>query len=175
MADVPNDLKYTKDHEWARQQGDAIVVGITDYAQEPLGDVVYVELPKVGATDHRRQAASAWSSRPRPSPSSSRRSPGKVVKVNDALSAEPDAVNADPYGKGWMIEVEPSSKAEVDGADDRRRVRRLLEDPLGEHPPRQICPSYGGYARLQTFSSPRRSGRYRAAPFRLFSPEENAP
>jgi len=114
MSDIPNDLKYTNDHEWARQQGNLVVVGVTSHAQEALGDVVYVELPKVGATITAGKQFGVIESTKAVSELFAPIS-GKVVKINDALTAKPDTVNSDPYGAGWIIEVEPSDSKQLDG------------------------------------------------------------
>jgi glycine cleavage system H protein len=115
MSDnIPSDLKYTKDHEWARQQGNVVVVGVTQHAQESLGDVVYVELPKVGTTITAGKQFGVIESTKAVSELFAPVT-GKVVKVNDALSDKPDTVNADPYGAGWIIEVELSDTKQLDG------------------------------------------------------------
>jgi glycine cleavage system H protein len=114
MSDnIPNNLKYTKDHEWARQQGNVVVVGVTQHAQEALGDVVYVELPKVGTTITSGKQFGVIESTKAVSELFAPVT-GKVVKVNDALSDKPDTVNADPYGAGWIIEVELSDTKQLD-------------------------------------------------------------
>jgi glycine cleavage system H protein len=112
MASVPGDLKYTRDHEWARQEGKNVRVGITAYAQEQLGDVVFVELPKVGAKVSQRQAFGVVESVKAVSDLFAPVS-GEVVEANGALPAAPDTVNADPYGKGWMIVITPSKPGEL--------------------------------------------------------------
>jgi glycine cleavage system H protein len=115
MSDnIPSDLKYTKEHEWARQQGNVVVVGVTQHAQEALGDVVYVELPKVGTTITAGKQFGVIESTKAVSELFAPVT-GKVVKVNDALSDKPDTVNADPYGAGWIIEVELSDTKQLDG------------------------------------------------------------
>lgn len=113
MASVPGDLKYTRDHEWAKQEGKKVRVGITAYAQEQLGDVVFVELPKVGAKVSQRQAFGVVESVKAVSDLFAPVS-GEVVEANGALPAAPDTVNTDPYGKGWMIVITPSKPAELD-------------------------------------------------------------
>src|SRR5688500_18829594 len=108
MSDnIPSDLKYSKEHEWARLQGNIVVVGVTQHAQEALGDVVYVELPKVGTTITAGKQFGVIESTKAVSELFAPVT-GKVVKVNDALTDKPDTVNADPYGAGWIIEVELS-------------------------------------------------------------------
>ena len=114
MANVPEDLQYTKDHEWVRVQGETGTVGITDYAQHSLGDVVYVELPKVGETFAAQEVFGSVESVKAVSelfiPVS-----GKVAEVNESLQDEPEKVNSDPYGDAWMIRVELSNRGEIDG------------------------------------------------------------
>jgi len=113
MANVPKDLKYTREHEWAKQEGDRVRVGITAYAQEQLGDVVFVELPKVGAkvtaTKNFGVVESVKAVSDLFAPIS-----GEVVEINGELSQKPETVNQDPYGRGWMIVVKPSNKGEWD-------------------------------------------------------------
>jgi len=127
MANYPAELKYTKDHEWARQQGSTIVVGVTAHAQEALGDVVYVELPKVGSTVTDGKQFGVIESTKAVSELFAPLS-GKVVKVNDALTGKPDTVNSDPYGAGWIIEVEPSDSKEVAGLMDASAYENLLKN-----------------------------------------------
>ena len=126
MADYPSNLKYTKDHEWARKDGASLVVGVTFHAQESLGDVVYVELPKVGAKVTAGQPFGAIESTKAVSDLYSPVT-GKVVKVNDVLSKNPETVNQDPYGKGWIIEVEPADPKAYDGLLDSAAYVKLLE------------------------------------------------
>src|SRR5262247_394058 len=111
MANIPSDLLYTKEHEWARTEGDRVRVGITAYAQEQLGDVVFVELPKVGAkvTQHKGfgvvESVKAVSDLFAPLS-------GTIAQVNGVLPNHPELVNQDPYGQGWMIVIAPSDPAE---------------------------------------------------------------
>lgn len=127
MADFPKDLKYTKDHEWARISGKTVVVGVTSHAQEALGDVVYVELPKVGAT---LQAGAAFGVIESTKAVSELFAPvsGRVVKVNDALSDNPSTVNTDPYQGGWIVEVELSDTKQLDGLMDAGAYEKLLSE-----------------------------------------------
>ena len=113
MANVPKDLKYTREHEWAKQEGDRVRVGITAYAQEQLGDVVFVELPKVGAKVSASKAFGVVESVKAVSDLFAPVS-GEIVEANAELTQKPETVNADPYGKGWMILIKPSNKAEWD-------------------------------------------------------------
>jgi glycine cleavage system H protein len=113
MPNIPEDLHYSKDHEWVRVEGNVAVVGITDYAQDSLGDVVYVELPKpvdefaanepFGSVESVKAVSEVFS------PVS-----GKVVGANETLNDEPEKVNTDPYGEGWMIRIEMTNPGEVD-------------------------------------------------------------
>ena len=113
MANVPEDLHYSKDHEWVRVEGNIGVVGITDYAQNSLGDVVYVELPKAGEEFSANESFGSVESVKAVSEVFAPIS-GAVVEVNETLSDEPEKVNEDPYGQGWMIRVKMSSPGEVD-------------------------------------------------------------
>jgi glycine cleavage system H protein len=113
MANVPDNLHYSKDHEWVRVEGDTAVIGITDHAQEQLGDVVYVELPKAGedfaAHDSFGSVESVKAVSEIFTPIS-----GKVAEVNHSLADEPEKVNKDPYGEGWMIKMKMNKSGEVD-------------------------------------------------------------
>jgi glycine cleavage system H protein len=114
MAQSPANLRYTKDHEWARGEGPRVVVGVTAHAQEALGDVVYVELPKVGDTLTAGQSFGVIESTKAVSELFAPLS-GKVVKVNDALTSAPQRINQDPYGEGWILELAPSDPQQLDG------------------------------------------------------------
>ena len=122
MSSIPKDLHYTKDHEWVRESGDpqVVEVGITDYAQGELGDVVFVELPKAAAAFKQRdvfgtiEAVKAVSELYSPVA-------GTIVEANKALEQDPALVNRDPYGKGWMVKVKLKDAKELEGllrADD---------------------------------------------------------
>src|SRR5262249_30991436 len=113
MANVPEDLHYSKDHEWVRVEGDLAVIGITDYAQDSLGDVVYVELPKPGDEFAANESFGSVESVKAVSEVFTPVS-GQVAQINEALADEPEKVNSDPYGTGWMIRVKMSSPGEVD-------------------------------------------------------------
>ncbi|MBN2361935.1 MAG: glycine cleavage system protein GcvH [Deltaproteobacteria bacterium] len=110
---IPNDLRYTEEHEWARVEGTSATVGITHHAQEALGDIVFVDLPEVGRQIKKGEAIGAVESVKAVSDLFSPLS-GKVVAVNTELTNLPDAVNKEPYGAGWMVKVELSAPAEVD-------------------------------------------------------------
>jgi len=114
MSDIPDDLRYTEEHEYLKADGaDEVVVGITDYAQGELGDIVYVELPEVGATFDRMEefgtieAVKAVSQLFCPVS-------GEVIQVNTALDGEPATINQDPYGEGWMIRLRMTKPSEIE-------------------------------------------------------------
>jgi glycine cleavage system H protein len=113
MANVPEGLYYSKDHEWLRVEGETGTVGITDHAQNSLGDVVYVELPKAGETFAAHDTFGSVESVKAVSelflPVA-----GEVTEVNESLTDEPEKVNTDPYGDGWMLRVRLSNRGEVD-------------------------------------------------------------
>lgn len=111
---VPGDLRYTKEHEWLRREGTVAVVGITDHAQDALGDVVFVELPKVGAAVKAKGTFGTVESVKAVSDLYAPVS-GKVIEVNGALADTPDTVNKDPYGQAWMIKIEMADPREADG------------------------------------------------------------
>jgi glycine cleavage system H protein len=112
MGAYPNDRKYTKDHEWARIEGNQATVGITRYAQESLGDVVYVELPKVGATLTQGQPFGVVESTKAVSELFAPLT-GKVVAINDALTSSPESIGKDPHGEAWMVKLELAKPAEL--------------------------------------------------------------
>ena len=113
MANVPEDLHYSKDHEWVRVDGDHAIIGITDYAQNSLGDVVYVELPKAGDAFSANEPFGSVESVKAVSEVFTPVA-GEIVKINESLADEPETVNSDPYGDGWMIRVKMSNPGEVD-------------------------------------------------------------
>ncbi len=113
MSNTPTDLKYATSHEWVRLDGDIITVGITDHAQEALGDLVFVELPEVGdsvnAGDEAGVVESVKAASDIYAPVS-----GEVVEINPALEDTPELINSDPYGEGWMYKIKVSDLAELD-------------------------------------------------------------
>jgi glycine cleavage system H protein len=109
----PDDLHYTKEHEWVRLEGAEGVVGITDFAQDALGDVVFVELPAVGTTLSQGQTFGVVESNKTVSDLFAPVS-GRVTAVNQALREEPEAVNRDPYGAGWMIRIAVARREDVE-------------------------------------------------------------
>ena len=112
MGNYPDNLRYTKEHEWTRLSGNAATVGITSFAKDQLGDVVYLELPEVGSTVTKGQPFGVVESTKAVSELFAPLS-GRVTKVNKALVEAPEGINDDPHEKGWMIEVELSSPQEV--------------------------------------------------------------
>jgi glycine cleavage system H protein len=123
---VPAELRYSSDHEWVRADGAEVRVGITDYAQEALGDVVFVQLPEVGSTV---QAGGELGEVESTKSVSEIYAPvaGEVTEVNLALEDSPELVNSDPYGEGWMVVIAPSDPAAVDALLDAEAYRGLIE------------------------------------------------
>lgn len=124
MSNYPSDLKYTKDHEWAKKAGSAVVVGVTWHAQDALGAVVYVELPKLGATVKAHESFGVIESTKAVSELYAPLS-GKVVKVNDAVVDAPGSVNDDPYA-AWLIEIEPATAGDFDALLDQATYVKSL-------------------------------------------------
>ncbi len=122
--DVPSDLLYSTDHEWARREDGRVRVGITDYAQDSLGDVVYVDLPPVGTEV---EAAATFGEVESTKSVSDLFAPvgGKVVEVNDRLADNPELINSDPYGDGWLIVIEPSDPSQLDSLLDAAAYAEL--------------------------------------------------
>ena len=117
---VPSDLRYTKDHEWVRVDGDEATVGITEYAAGQLGDIVFVELPERGRTLEQFATFGVVESVKAVSDLFAPVS-GEVLATNEALTGSPELVNADPHGGGWMIRIKLAKPEEVDGAPRCRR------------------------------------------------------
>jgi glycine cleavage system H protein len=118
---VPGDLQYTRTHEWVRREGDSATVGITDHAQDELGDVVFVELPEEGATFG---AGDAFGTIESVKAVSDLYAPvgGEVVEVNSALEDAPEKVNEDPYGDGWIMRLRVSSEGDLLSAEEYEKV-----------------------------------------------------
>ena len=125
MSEIPGDCRFTKEHEWAREEGDRFVVGITDYAQDQLGDVVFVGLPEPGTEVEAGQPLGEVESTKSVSDVYSPVS-GKVVATNDRLEEAPEMVNADPYGEGWLVAIEPAGDAPA--LLSAEEYRSLVED-----------------------------------------------
>jgi glycine cleavage system H protein len=113
MSNVPADLRYTREHEWAKQEGGRVRVGITHFAQDQLGDVVFVELPKVGTRVRAHQTFGVVESVKAVSDLFAPVS-GEIVEVNAGLAQKPETVNQEPYAGGWMLVVAPSDATEWD-------------------------------------------------------------
>jgi glycine cleavage system H protein len=119
--------RFTTDHEWVRLEGDLAVIGITDYAQSQLGDVVYVELPEIGRRlDQGKEAAVVESVKA----ASDVYAPvsGEVAEVNELLAADPAKVNADPMGEGWFLKLRLADPKELDALMDEAAYRRFIEE-----------------------------------------------
>ena len=119
--------RYTKDHEWVRQDGDIAVIGITDYAQEQLGDVVYVELPEIGRSVEQGKEAAVVESAKAASEVYAPVS-GEVVAVNDEIVGDPAKVNADAQGEGWFIKVRLADPKELDGLMDEAAYQAFVAE-----------------------------------------------
>ncbi|MDH4168888.1 MAG: glycine cleavage system protein GcvH [Acidimicrobiia bacterium] len=124
---VPEDLRYSSDHEWAQLDGSRARVGITDYAQDALGDVVFVELPEVGSPIEAGASVGEVESTKSVSDIYAPLS-GTVVQVNDALGESPELLNDDPYGDGWIMVVEVADESQFDALLDPVAYRALTED-----------------------------------------------
>ena len=120
-------IRFTKEHEWVRQEGDIVVIGITDYAQSQLGDVVYVELPEIGRkVDQGKEAAVVESAKA----ASEVYAPisGEVVAVNDAIVADPAKVNADAMGEGWFLKVRLADPKQLDALMDEQAYEAFVAE-----------------------------------------------
>ncbi|MBN2424828.1 MAG: glycine cleavage system protein GcvH [Calditrichaceae bacterium] len=122
---VPQDLKYTKDHEWAKVEGNVITVGITDYAQGELGDVVYVDLPSVGDAVKKEgsfgsiEAVKAVADLFSPAS-------GEIAEINEDIKQSPEIINKDPYGKGWMVKIKLTDVSELDMLMDAKAYQEHI-------------------------------------------------
>jgi len=128
MADpsYPDDLKYHSEHDWARIDGDSATFGITWYAQDALGEVVFYDAPKVGATVSKDQAYTEVESVKAVSDVIAPLS-GEVTEVNDVLADKPETINDDPYGDGWLVKVKLSDPSEADSLMDATEYQATLE------------------------------------------------
>ncbi|WP_300668577.1 glycine cleavage system protein GcvH [Desulfoluna sp.] len=122
---LPEDVKYATGHEWAREDGDEVLIGLADYAQDQLGDIVFVELPQVGDSFDKGEefgtveSVKAVSELYMPLG-------GEVVAVNEVLEDDPGLVNSDPYGQGWLIRIKPANLSELEGLLDKSAYQDLL-------------------------------------------------
>jgi glycine cleavage system H protein len=122
---IPQDLKYSRDHEWVRVEGETAIVGITDFAQGELGDIVYVDVDSVGETFGSEEVFGTVEAVKTVSdllmPVS-----GEVIEVNDILEGEPEKINSDPYGDGWIIKVKISDTSDLDNLLDAAAYKELI-------------------------------------------------
>ena len=125
--EFPQDLRYSKEHEWMRAERGLVRVGITDFAQDALGDVVYVDLPEVGAAVRAGQPLGEVESTKSVSDVYSPVS-GTVVERNALIDDRPELVNEDPYGQGWLVAIEPTDPAEADGLLDAAAYQAFLAE-----------------------------------------------
>ena len=127
MSEVPEELRYTKEHEWIRVEGDLVVIGVTDYAQNALTDVVWVELPELGAVvgsmDSFASVESVKSVSEIYAPIS-----GEVIEINGTLEDAPELIYEDPYGKGWICKMSISDNSELASLLDGTTYRGLIEE-----------------------------------------------
>ncbi|EGF51078.1 glycine cleavage system H protein [Bacteroides clarus YIT 12056] len=123
----PNDVKYTKEHEWIRLEGDVAYVGITDYAQEQLGDIVFVDIQTLGET---LAADEVFGTIEVVKTISDLFLPvaGEVLEQNETLEEQPELVNKDPYGEGWLIKIKPAADADFDSLLDAEAYKALIND-----------------------------------------------
>jgi glycine cleavage system H protein len=123
---LPDDVKYSNDHEWIKSQGDNVRIGITDYAQDQLGDIVFVEVPEVGDTFDKGselgsiESVKAVSEMCMPVG-------GEIVAVNEELEDAPDLLNQDPYGKGWIVDIKVADPSEIDDLLDKNAYLEILK------------------------------------------------
>lgn len=124
---IPADLRYTKTHEWARREGELVRVGITDYAQNELGDIVYLELPEVGKSFAHDEPFGVIES---VKAAADLYMPvgGEIVEVNAAAAEDMDRVSASPYDEGWLVVVRPADPSELEGLMDARAYQQHLEE-----------------------------------------------
>jgi glycine cleavage system H protein len=123
---LPEDVRYTDDHEWAKKNGDVVRIGISDYAQDQLGDIVFVELPEVGSSFDKGEefgtveSVKAVSELYMPIG-------GEIMAINEALADEPERVNSDPYNGGWMVDIKASDPTELDAMKSKADYLEMLK------------------------------------------------
>lgn len=122
---IPSELKYTKDHEWVKVEGDVVTVGITDFAQGELGDIVYVDVDTLDDTLEKEEVFGSVEAVKTVSDLFMPLS-GEVTEFNEALEDEPELVNKDPYGKGWMIKIAISDTSQLEGLLDAEGYKKLI-------------------------------------------------
>jgi glycine cleavage system H protein len=123
---LPADIRYTKDHEWARKEGSKVRIGISDYAQDQLGDIVFVELPPIGSSFSKGEQFGTVES-VKAVAEIYMPLAGKVVAVNETLVDSPEFLNKDPYAEGWMIETDPSEPAQLESLMSREDYLEMLK------------------------------------------------
>ena len=125
MSEVPDELRYTKEHEWIRIEGDSVTIGVTDYAQDALTDVVWVELPEIGVVV---QSMESFASVESVKSVSEIYAPvgGEVIEVNDSLEDSPEQINEDPYGNGWICKMSIADASELENLLDGATYRGLI-------------------------------------------------
>ncbi|WP_321334373.1 glycine cleavage system protein GcvH [uncultured Bacteroides sp.] len=123
----PQELKYTKEHEWIRIDGDVAYVGVTDYAQEQLGDIVFVDIPSIGET---LEAGEVFGTIEVVKTISDLFLPvaGEILAQNEALEEKPELVNQDPYGIGWLVKIKPSADADFDSLLDAKEYKKTINE-----------------------------------------------
>lgn len=123
----PEELKYTKEHEWIRLDGDVAYIGITDYAQEQLGDIVFVDVPSIG---EKLEAGEVFGTIEVVKTISDLFLPvaGEIVEQNEALEEKPELVNQDPYGAGWIIKIKPAADADFDSLLDYKEYKKTVNE-----------------------------------------------
>jgi glycine cleavage system H protein len=128
---IPDDLRYSTDHEWVKVEGKHAVIGITDYAQSELGDIVYIEMPEVGvevaAEEEVTEIESTKTTSPLLAPIS-----GKIIEVNDELKESPQLINEDPYGKGWIAVMTIGSSDDMDALMSAKEYEEFIEEGEAE-------------------------------------------
>jgi glycine cleavage system H protein len=124
--DVPEDLRYTSDHEWVKVEGTRARIGITEYAQDALGDIVFVQIPEIGTAVEKGSTVSEVESTKSVSDIYAPVS-GSIAEVNGDLAEAPERLNEDPYGEGWICVIEMSEPSELDGALDAEGYRGLVD------------------------------------------------
>lgn len=124
---IPADLKYTKEHEWLKVEGTFATIGITDYAQGELGDIVFIELPQVGAKVEQMKPFGVIEAVKAVSEIFSPLS-GEIVEVNSKLQSDPTAINSDPYGNGWIIKIKTTNPKELGNLLSAEEYKKLLEE-----------------------------------------------
>ncbi len=131
MVDIPNDLKYTEEHEWARVDDDWVEIGVTDYAQDALGEIVFVELPgegddiTIGDTFGGIESTKSVSDLYAPIS-------GEIIEINEALLESPEIINEDPYGSGWIVRVKPYDSSELETLLDSESYSDFIENQAEE-------------------------------------------